>query len=122
MQDNHDDLFSTLAGMMDAAAEAAAEAEAQRTAQQEDGAPPQPPEMPQVVAILPTRGMLVYPMSALPLRVAQPRSLKLVDDALLQRTQIGLVAAQSTEKEEPGPDDIYRYGTLGAIVRHFKKR
>ena len=120
MQDNHDDLFSTLAGMMDAAAEAAAEAEAQRTAQQEDGAPPQPPEMPQVVAILPTRGMLVYPMSALPLRVAQPRSLKLVDDALLQRTQIGLVAAQSTEKEEPGPDDIYRYGTLGAIVRHFK--
>jgi ATP-dependent Lon protease len=116
MQDNHDDLFSTLAGMMDAAAEA----EAQRTTQAGDGDPTPHPDAPPVITILPTRGMLVYPMSALPLRVAQPRSLKLVDDALVQRTQIGLIAARSTDKEEPGPDDIFRYGTVGSIVRHFK--
>ena len=117
MQDNHDDLFSTLAGMMDAAAEAEANA---RHHTQSDGTSSEPSEMPQVVALLPTRGILVYPMAALPLRIAQPRSLKLIDDALLQRAQIGLVAARSTEKEEPGPDDIFRYGTIGAIVRHFK--
>jgi len=30
-----------------------------------------------VMAILPLRGVLVYPLSALPLRVAQPRSIRL---------------------------------------------
>jgi ATP-dependent Lon protease len=117
MQDNHDDLFHTLAGIMDAAQD---EAQARRAAQNGDGIAAPNSDFPQTVAILPTRGMIVYPLTALPARVALPRSIRLVEDALQQRVQIGLIAARSTDKEDPGPDDIFRCGTIGSVVRHFK--
>jgi ATP-dependent Lon protease len=77
-------------------------------------------EVPETLAILPLRGVMVYPMSALPLRVSQPRSIRLIDDATLRKTPIGLVAAKSADKEEPGVEDIYDIGTVGSVVRHFK--
>jgi ATP-dependent Lon protease len=59
-------------------------------------------------------------MSALPLRVSQPRSIRLIDDATLRKIPIGLVAAKTADKEEPGIDDIFDIGTVGSVVRHFK--
>lgn len=37
---------------------------------------------PQVLPILPLRGVVVYPHTAVPLTVGQPRSIKLVDDVV----------------------------------------
>ncbi len=72
------------------------------------------------MAILPLRGVIVYPLSAIPLRVAQPRSIRLIDEAVQHKTPIGLVTSRNPEIEEPGADDIYRVGTLATIVRIFK--
>jgi ATP-dependent Lon protease len=107
MEDQHNDLLHTLSNAM---AEAAELKPADGTLQ----------KLPDTIAILPLRGMLVYPLAALPLRVAQPRSLKLIDDAVLTKAQIGLIASKNADKEEPGPDDLYQIGTIGTIVRHFK--
>ncbi len=73
-----------------------------------------------VLPILPLRGVLVYPLSALPLRVSQPRSIRLIDDATLRKMPIGLVASKHPEKDEPGPEDIFNVGTIATIARHFK--
>ena len=75
---------------------------------------------PLTVSILPLRGMLLYPMSAVPLRSALPRSIKLIDDAVLAKAPVGIIAARSAEKEEPGKDDIFDIGTMASIVRVFK--
>src|SRR5262245_37234250 len=56
------------------------------------------PEVPDTIAILPLRGVMVYPLSALPLRVSQARSIKLIDDAMLRKTPIGLVASKVPDK------------------------
>ncbi len=77
-------------------------------------------DVPETLAILPLRGVMVYPMSALPLRVSQPRSIRLIDDATLRKIPIGLIAAKTADKEEPGLEDIFDIGTVGSIVRHFK--
>jgi ATP-dependent Lon protease len=77
-------------------------------------------EVPDTLAILPLRGVMVYPLSALPLRVSQQRSIRLIDDATLHRTPIGLVTSKFPDKEEPGVGDIFDIGTVGAVVRHFK--
>jgi ATP-dependent Lon protease len=74
-------------------------------------------DIPKELAILPLRGVVLYPMTALPLTVGQPRSIQLVDEAVLQRQMIGLVAAKSEEVEEPGPDDLYRVGTAAVVHR-----
>ena len=77
-------------------------------------------DIPAELAILPLRGVVLYPMTALPLTVGQPRSIQLVDEAVLQRKMIGLVAAKSEDVEEPGPDDVYRVGTA-AVVHRLRK-
>jgi ATP-dependent Lon protease len=77
-------------------------------------------DIPKELAILPLRGVVLYPITALPLTVGQPRSIQLVDEAALKRQMIGLVAARNEEIEEPGPDDVYRVGTL-AVVHRLRK-
>jgi ATP-dependent Lon protease len=77
-------------------------------------------DVPREMAILPLRGVVVYPLTALPLTVGRPRSIRLVDDAVLGKRIIGLVAAKDPEKEDPGPDDVYMVGTA-ALVHRLRK-
>ena len=78
------------------------------------------PEIPEELPILPLRGMVVYPQTAIPLTVGQPRSMKLVDEVVAGDRLIGLVTAKDPELETPGPDDIFRVGTLASIHRLFR--
>jgi ATP-dependent Lon protease len=64
---------------------------------------------PEIIPILPLRGVVVYPQTAVPLTIGQPRSIKLVDDVSMTTEKfIGLVAARNPEIEEPGPADVPR--------------
>jgi ATP-dependent Lon protease len=88
----------------------------------DDAAPPTltVDNFPKTISILPLRGLIVYPMAAMPIRVGQPRSIRLVDDAVLAKAPIGMVSSRFAEKEEPTPEDLYSVGTLATIARHFK--
>jgi ATP-dependent Lon protease len=77
-------------------------------------------EVPDVLSILPLRGLVVYPHTTIPLTVGQPRSIKLVDEAVAGDRLIGLVASHDPELETPGPGEIYEYGTVGLIHRLFR--
>ena len=78
------------------------------------------PAIPDLLAILPLRGLVVYPLTAVPLTVGQPRSVKLVDEAAVGQRIIGLVTAKDPELEEPGPDDLHRIGTAALVHRLFR--
>ena len=71
---------------------------------------PRLPEIPEELPILPLRGLVIYPMTTLPLTVGVPRLVRLVDDAVVGKRIIGLVAIKSKEIEELTPDDVYRVG------------
>jgi ATP-dependent Lon protease len=77
-------------------------------------------DIPAIIPILPLRGLVVYPQTAIPLTVGQPRSIKLVDDVIAGDRLIGLVAAKDPDMETPGPDDVYQIGTLASIHRLFR--
>jgi ATP-dependent Lon protease len=77
-------------------------------------------ELPSTLPILPLRGLVIYPMTAVPIRVAQPRSVRLVDDAVSEDRIIGLVASRDPEIEAPGQDDVFRVGTAAAVHRLAK--
>jgi ATP-dependent Lon protease len=77
-------------------------------------------EVPAELPILPLRGVVVYPQTAIPLTVGQPRSIKLVDEVVNNDRLIGLVTARDPELETPGPDDVYNIGTLASIHRLFR--
>jgi ATP-dependent Lon protease len=77
-------------------------------------------DVPEELPILPLRGLVVYPQTAIPFTVGQPRSMKLVDDVVAGNRLIGLVTAKNPELETPGPDDVYEVGTLASIHRLFR--
>jgi ATP-dependent Lon protease len=76
--------------------------------------------MPDEIPILPLRGVVVYPQTAIPLTVGQPRSIKLVDEVANGDRLVGLVTARDPELEAPGPDDVHSIGTLASIHRLFR--
>jgi ATP-dependent Lon protease len=78
------------------------------------------PGIPSELAILPLRGVVVYPLTAVPLNIGQPRSIRLVDDAVAGGRIIGLLASRDPELEEPGPDDVFQVGTAVAVHRLFR--
>jgi len=73
---------------------------------------------PEVLPILPLRGVVVYPTTAVPLTVGQSRSVRLVDDVTANETKlVGLVAARDPEMEQPGPNDLHAVGTIATVHR-----
>ena len=77
-------------------------------------------QLPDELPILPLRGLVVYPHTAVPLTIGQPRSIKLIDDVAGEKRLIGLVASKNPDLEQPAPEDLYRYGTVGSIQRLFR--
>jgi ATP-dependent Lon protease len=72
---------------------------------------------PDVLPILPLRGVVVYPQTAVPLTVGQPRSIRLVDDVVGGDKLVGLLASRNPELETPGPADLFTYGTIATVHR-----
>ncbi|MEP0762662.1 MAG: endopeptidase La [Chloroflexota bacterium] len=75
---------------------------------------------PNELPILPLRGLVVYPHTTVPLTVGQPRSVRLVDEAVAGDRVIGLVASHDPELETPGPDQVHLVGTVAQIHRLFR--
>ncbi len=77
--------------------------------------------IPSSLPILPLRGLVVYPETAVPLTIGQPRSIRLVDDVVsADKRYIGLVASKDPNLDTPGPDDLFSVGTVGIIHRLFR--
>jgi ATP-dependent Lon protease len=77
-------------------------------------------EVPSVLPILPLRGVVVYPLTFHALNVGQPRSLRLVDQATVEKEMIGLVTSRHPELEEPGPGEVHTIGVMAVIQRMVK--
>ena len=78
-------------------------------------------KIPEVLPILPLRGLVVYPETAVPLTIGQPRSIRLVDDVVgTDDRLIGLLTSRSPELETPEPKDLYTIGTVGVVHRLFR--
>ena len=76
-----------------------------------------PAKYPDVLPILPLRGVVVYPQTAVPLTVGQPRSIRLVDEVVGGDKLVGLLASKNPELETPGPTDLYQVGTIATVHR-----
>jgi len=71
--------------------------------------------IPDALPVLPLRDTLVLPLTAVPLAVAQPRSVRLVDDVMRGNRLLALVAQRDAKSEPAAPEDLHRVGTVGMI-------
>ncbi len=71
--------------------------------------------IPDALPILPLRDAVVFPLTAVPLAVGQPRSVRLVDDVMRGNRLLALVAQRDAKADPATPDDLHRVGTVGMI-------
>jgi ATP-dependent Lon protease len=78
-------------------------------------------KIPNILPVLPLRGLVVYPHTAVPLTIGQNRSIRLVDDVMAgDERLIALVSSKNPEIETPAPEDLYTIGTVAMVHRLFR--
>jgi ATP-dependent Lon protease len=70
---------------------------------------------PDALPILPLHDAVAYPLTASPILVGEPASLKVLEAVGQDGRMVGLVAQKTTHANRPGPDDLYRMGTMSAV-------
>jgi ATP-dependent Lon protease len=73
-----------------------------------------------VIGVLPLQDAVLFPNTVIPLAVVKKPGIALVEEALRDGRQIGLVALKDKDTDDPGPDDVRRIGTIGTIQRMIK--
>jgi len=76
--------------------------------------------LPTEVPIIALRNTVLFPNVVLPITVAREKSVKAIADAQKSGKWIGVVAQKDGNHDDPGPDDVYRIGTLAKVVKHIK--
>ncbi len=69
------------------------------------------------VPLLPLRDIVVFPSMVVPLFVGRAKSIQALEDAMEGNRLLMLSAQRQAGQEEPGPDDIFEFGTLGTIIQ-----
>ena len=72
------------------------------------------------VAILPLRDIVVFPHMIVPLFVGREKSVKALESVTKDDKKILLVAQKEATVDDPGVDDIYRFGTISTILQLLK--
>ena len=72
--------------------------------------------LPHELPVLPLREFVLFPYMALPLFVARPQSISVLDDAMAGHRLVMLVVQRDAEDPNPGPDDLHTVGTIATIT------
>jgi ATP-dependent Lon protease len=76
--------------------------------------------VPEVLPVLPLRGVVVFPSAIVPLLISRGPSLKVVAHALAGDRMLAMVTQKHPEDEEPAADGLYTRGTAGRILKMLK--
>ena len=82
----------------------------------EDGLPPGCEEYP----MIPLRGMMIFPYSAVHLDVGRAKSIQALDEAMLTGREIFFTMQKEVDSDEPAPEDLHEVGTVASIKQVLK--
>ena len=69
--------------------------------------------------VMPLRNTVLFPQQVIPIYIGRKKSLKLIEDLGPGDKHIVVVAQEDGSIEDPKPEDLYAYGTLGVVLKVF---
>jgi ATP-dependent Lon protease len=79
--------------------------------------PPDKVVIPEELPVLPIRDAVVFPGTIVPLTIGREKSKRLLSDVITGSKMLGVVAQRKAETEDPKLDDLYRVGTVVAVLK-----
>lgn len=77
-------------------------------------------EIPELLPVLPLRGIVIFPSQIHPFLVSRASSLKLIEDVGQTSRIIALAAQKNPEEETPAPEGLYPRGTAVRILKMLR--
>lgn len=77
-------------------------------------------KIPEILPIVPLRGIVLYPGVLLPLAIARKKSIDAVNKALISDKLVGFLAQENPSVEEPTKKDLYKVGCVGNVLKMLK--
>src|ERR1700722_14222386 len=77
-------------------------------------------EIPDVLPVLPLRGIVIFPSQIHPFLVSRASSLKLIDNVGQGNRIIALAAQKNPEEENPGPEGVFHRATAVRILKMLR--
>ncbi len=79
------------------------------------------PDIPEELPLLPVRDVVIFTDMVLPLFIGREKSVQAVEEAMATSNKYLLLATQKNPSDEvPSPEDVYKIGTVGKILRMLK--
>ncbi len=72
-----------------------------------------------VLIIVPVRNTVLFPGVVAPITISRTKSIAAAQQALREQRPIGIFLQRNPDVDDPGPDDLYRIGTVANIVRYI---
>ena len=80
----------------------------------------EPPDFDKVIPVCPVRASVLYPSMVMPIDAGRPISIQAINAAIDREHTIVIASQKDREVEEPGPEDLFRIGTVCNIMRMKK--
>ena len=78
-------------------------------------------DMPDVIPVMPLRGVVLFPGTVAPLTVERPASQRLLEELLPTGRLLGLCTQYDDGVDVPKKEDVYRIGVLGNVLRMMRQ-
>ncbi len=78
-------------------------------------------EASETLAILPVRGIVMFPGMVVPLTIGRPTAIKLVDSELPENKQLGLVTQRDEQLDRPQPSDLFQIGVSAQVLKLIRQ-
>ncbi len=75
---------------------------------------------PKEIPVMPLRNTVLFPQQIIPLYIGREHSLRLLKDIINEERIFVTVAQKDIAVENPGEEDLYKYGTLTKIIKVFE--
>lgn len=87
----------------------------------DDDVPEWRKNLPDLLPVMPLRGVVVFPGTVAPFNVERKPSQQLLEELLPRGRMLGLATQKDSEVDTPGPEDLYDVGALGIVLRMMRQ-
>lgn len=79
-----------------------------------------PPQLPSQIAVLPLSSTVLFPNTVVSITLGKPRSMRLIEEVLENKSLMAIVTYKNPKDPEPGPDELYQVGCVAQVLRSVK--
>jgi len=90
------------------------------TGQAAPASPHQPASIPSgALIVVAVRNTVLFPGMLAPITLGRQQAIAAAQQAVREQRQIGILLQRDPDLSEPGPDDLYRVGTVANVIRYI---